>query len=66
MIILYVILRIKHCPAKMMNKCVPFHEKNALIHKIKHLMTVLGILLFSPVYYWVINTYLFEKGDMKL
>lgn len=55
LIILYVIFCIKHCPAKMTNKCVFCKRKNALIHELGYFVTFLKELRFPLVYCPAVN-----------
>lgn len=65
MIILYLLLYIKHFPAKMMNKRTFCGGKTALTHEIERFMTVLRERLSSLVYYSAINILVLE-GDRML
>ena len=56
LIILYLILCIKRCSAKMMNKCMLCREKNALINEAGQFMTTLRECVLSLVYCSVIRS----------
>lgn len=45
----------------MTNKCVFCKKKNALIHESGRFMTVLKELLFSLVYYSIVNKFILER-----
>ena len=66
LIILYILLCIKHRPAKITNMCVFCKKKNALIHKFVHFMTVLKEFIHSLVYCPAVNKFILKRKQKAM